>query len=503
MNRTRTLRAVVARLLVTVAGALLLPCVAMARTAAPVAKHSAGVAGPAIHHPHAKHRAAHSVVKAVAKLRPGAKSDVVPDADLAGGGTRRGCAPASASHDELLATLGVYDPMLLQRFRRDAPDALGGGSGCVPYALTVTRSGAVRALGLRLGAHDQVGERLYLFSRAAGDEDVQMRSEEVAATIRNVATVTTTLQEVAMHAAGLQAAVPPEVLHGLTALVPMLHAPTADEAEERYLVRAAYGVGEGVDASRLLSVEILERDSGDVVREALWVERVGLPGGYFSPDGTSFERALWTSPVSFTRISRGIGNFRTTIRRPVMRRSGHKTRIVMARSTRRGTHVGVDFAAPVGAPVVSVADGHVVDMGMRGGYGNLIVIEHGGGYTTRYAHLSAFAPDLEVGAEVRRGSEIGFVGSTGFSTGPHLHFEIRRDGTYLDPLDERLAFGLWSMRPVDYLQMLRQTLLTGASDSLAEAGGGMLLLDQVISDVQLRPAADAVPLADHAFAGSR
>ena len=77
MNRTRTLRAVVARLLVTVAGALLLPCVAMARTAAPVAKHSAGVAGPAIHHPHAKHRAAHSVVKAVAKLRPGAKEHVM------------------------------------------------------------------------------------------------------------------------------------------------------------------------------------------------------------------------------------------------------------------------------------------------------------------------------------------------------------------------------------------------------------------------------------------
>ncbi|MEI8257262.1 MAG: M23 family metallopeptidase, partial [Deltaproteobacteria bacterium] len=147
------------------------------------------------------------------------------------------------------------------------------------------------------------------------------------------------------------------------------------------------------------------------------------------------------------------------------------------------THVGVDFAAPTGAPVISVADGHVVDVGMRGGYGNLIVIEHAGGYTTRYAHLSGFAPDIEIGSEVRRGSEIGYVGTTGFSTGPHLHFEIRRDGVYFDPLDERLAFGLWSMRPADYVPMMRQTLIAEATDRLSAAGLGTVLQGPVAAPV--------------------
>jgi len=487
-----------ARVVVAVAGALL-PCWAAAAAPAPRSQHAARAAAPAVRHSHGKGR--HHAAHAAAKIRPGAKPDVAPDAELAAGGTRRGCAPASTHPGELLAALGVDDPLLLQTFQSEAPDALGAPAGCIPYALTVTRSGTVRALGLRLAAHDDGGERLYLFSRAPGEAAVQLRSEDVATTIRDVATVTTTVQEVATHAPGLQAAVPPDVLHGLASLVPLLHPAGTDDTDEHYLVRASYGVGGDVEAGRLLSVEILERDSGDVVREALWVERDGLPGGYFAPDGTSFEHALWTSPVSFTRISRGIGNFRTTVRHPVTRRSGHKTRVVMARSTRRGTHVGVDFAAPLGAAVVSVADGRVVDMGMRGGYGNLIVIEHGGGYTTRYAHLSAFAPDLEIGGAVRRGTEIGFVGSTGFSTGPHLHFEIRRDGTYLDPLDERLAFGLWSMRPVDYLPMLRRTLLTGAADGRAGAGGGPLLLEQVISALPGTVPADLAPLPGHSLAG--
>lgn len=487
------------RWLAVVVGALILPSAAAATSPRHHGRHHAKAATPAATHPHGRHRDRH----APARLRPGAKPDVLPDLDLAGGGTRHGCAAPSARHDELLAGIGVHDPLLLQSLDAAAPEALAAPGDCVPYALTVTGSGAVRAFGLRLAAHDEAGERLYLFSRAAAGAELQARSEDVASRLSDVATVTTTLQEVATGAAGLQAAVPPEVLHGLTALVPLLHAAAADDDPLRYLVRASYGVGEGIDADRLLSVEILERDTGDVVREALWVARDGLPGGYFAPDGTSFEHALWTSPVSFTRISRGIGNFRTTIRRPVTRRSGHKTRIVMARSTRRGTHVGIDFAAPIGAPVVSVADGRVVDLGLRGGYGNLIVVEHGGGYTTRYAHLSGFAPDLEIGSEVRRGSEIGFVGSTGFSTGPHLHFEIRRDGIYLDPLDERLAFGLWSMRPVDYLPMLRQTLLTDATDRVAAAAGGTLLLDQVISALRRPAPAELSPLPDHSLAGNR
>ena len=451
-----------------------------------------------------KHASRHGAHAAAARLRPSAKPDVIVDEDLVGGTIRRGCAPSSARHEELLEAIGIDDPQLLQTFLRDAPEALGTPGGCIPFAVTSTRSGRVKALGLHVGAHEGLGERLYLFSRPEHDESVLMQTEDLAATIHDVSTITTTLPEVVAHAPALEAALPPEVLFGVSSLVPVLHASTTEGGDEGYLVRVTYTPGAGTEWARLRSVEIIERSTGRVANEALWVERDGMPGGFFGPDGSSYEHALWTTPVSFTRISRGIGNFRTTIRHRVARHTGRKTKMVMARSTRRGTHVGVDFAAPLGTPVVSVADGRVVDFGMRGGYGNLIVIEHAGGYTTRYAHLSAFAPDLEIGAEIRRGTEIGYVGSTGFSTGNHLHFEIRRDGTYLDPLDDRLSYGLWSMRSNDYLPMLRQSLITEATDRAAEADGGATQLDLVISGLRRSSPGDPVSAAatERATAGN-
>jgi murein DD-endopeptidase MepM/ murein hydrolase activator NlpD len=465
--------------------------------------HADGTAPHRAAHGHRAHAKGGAGKRRVSHVRPGAAPDVKPDADLVGGSIRRGCASATHDPDELLASIGVYDAEVAASFRREAPEALASVTECVPFALTMTRSGSVRALGLHLPAAGAGGdERLLLMSRETPSSAVEIAGEDLTRTLHEVATVTLPLQEVASRAPELQEALPAEALYSLTALVPLLHSTSGDEREDRFLVRAAYGTGSGPEAGRLISVEVLDRTTADIVREALWIERDGLPGGYFAPDGTSYEHALWTSPVTFTRISRGIGNFRTTVRRPVTKRSGHRVRVVMARSTRRGTHVGVDFAAPVGQPVISVADGRVVDVGMRGGYGNLIVIEHAGGYTTRYAHLSAFAPEIEVGSEIRRGSEIGYVGSTGFSTGPHLHFEIRRDGVYIDPLDERLAFGLWSMRPADYLPMMRQTLIADASDRLSLAGRGTVPVAPA-AGLTAPVAVATQPLADHALGGNR
>lgn len=97
----------------------------------------------------------------------------------------------------------------------------------------------------------------------------------------------------------------------------------------------------------------------------------------------------------------------------------------------RGNHTGLDLAAPTGTPVVAAAAGTVVRAGDAGGYGQLIVLRHADGSETRYAHLSAIG--VEVGAQVARGQPIGAVGSTGRSTGPHLHFELRRNGQAVDP----------------------------------------------------------------------
>ena len=103
---------------------------------------------------------------------------------------------------------------------------------------------------------------------------------------------------------------------------------------EGLVVRAAYDDGDTESSGRIQSVEILRESTGEVLRQALWVERDGLPGGYFAPDGTSYEHSLWTAPVTFTRISRGIGNFKTTARKPVVKRNAKGSKVVMVRTTK-------------------------------------------------------------------------------------------------------------------------------------------------------------------------
>ncbi len=102
----------------------------------------------------------------------------------------------------------------------------------------------------------------------------------------------------------------------------------------------------------------------------------------------------------------------------------------------RRMHTGIDWAAPPGTPVIAAAAGRIVEIGSRGEYGNAILIDHGGGWYTLYSQLQRFA-EIRVGDCVAAGAEIAYVGSTGLSAGPHLHFEVRRNGTPLDPLTFR------------------------------------------------------------------
>lgn len=104
-------------------------------------------------------------------------------------------------------------------------------------------------------------------------------------------------------------------------------------------------------------------------------------------------------------------------------------------------HEGVDFGAPIGTPVYSAGDGVITRAGIAGGYGNVVDIDHGGGWSTRYGHLSRFAAGLSVGDRVRQGQTIAFSGNTGRSTGPHLHFEIRKNGTPLNPMSAQVPSG--------------------------------------------------------------
>ena len=139
--------------------------------------------------------------------------------------------------------------------------------------------------------------------------------------------------------------------------------------------------------------------------------------GYFDDAGRSLKRDFLRSPVKFSRIS---SRFSYRRLHPVL--------------GKRRPHLGVDYAAPTGTPVVAAGNGRVRFRGRKGGYGNLIQIRHGNGFTTSYAHLSRFARGLRRGSKVSQGQVIGYVGSTGLSTGPHLDYRVRRDGAFVNPL---------------------------------------------------------------------
>lgn len=185
--------------------------------------------------------------------------------------------------------------------------------------------------------------------------------------------------------------------------------------EERYLN------GEYVMPGKVLAGQYVNEGAK---HELYYFEETKENIGYFDEDGNSAQKMFLKAPVEFRYISSGY----TTGNRVVMEIGLH------------GPHRAIDYAAAVGTPIRSVGDGKIVSAGWsRVGYGNLVSIRHNGTYSTNYAHLSKFA--VKSGQTVKQGEVIGYVGSTGYSTGPHLHYEMVKNGTKIDPQKEVLPPG--------------------------------------------------------------
>jgi murein DD-endopeptidase MepM/ murein hydrolase activator NlpD len=144
---------------------------------------------------------------------------------------------------------------------------------------------------------------------------------------------------------------------------------------------------------------------------------------FFHADGVSVRRMLLKTPVDGARVSSGFG---------------WRTHPILGFSR---LHRGIDFAAPTGTPIMAAGDGVIDYIGWKGGYGNFIRLRHSPRYATAYAHLSRFHAQVKSGTRVRQGQIIGYVGSTGFSTGPHLHYEIHVNGAPVNPNDAKLPIG--------------------------------------------------------------
>ncbi len=172
--------------------------------------------------------------------------------------------------------------------------------------------------------------------------------------------------------------------------------------------------GEAAGAGRIVAAEFDNR--GKTHRAFLFRDADGSEN-YYTADGSAMRRAFLRSPMEFSRVTSGFSNARF---HPILQ-------------TWRA-HRGVDYAAPTGTPVRATGNGKVVFAGRQGGYGNVVILEHQGVYSTVYAHLSRIGGGVRSGARVTQGEVIGYVGQTGWATGPHLHYEFRVAGVQRDPL---------------------------------------------------------------------
>ena len=174
-----------------------------------------------------------------------------------------------------------------------------------------------------------------------------------------------------------------------------------------------YRDGEKVRTGNILAAEFVNR--GDRFRALRYAKADGR-SDYYSPDGRSMRKAFLRTPTDFTRVS---SEFNPNRVHPIY-------------GTTR-PHQGTDYAAPPGTPIKAAGDGKITHRGSKGGYGKTVVLSHGTRYTTLYAHMRSYAKGQRTGDRVKQGEIIGYVGSTGASTGPHLHYEFRVDGVHRNP----------------------------------------------------------------------
>jgi murein DD-endopeptidase MepM/ murein hydrolase activator NlpD len=200
--------------------------------------------------------------------------------------------------------------------------------------------------------------------------------------------------------------------------------------------------GERIGNGNILAAEFVNQ--GRTYQAIRYTDAEGRTD-YYTPDGHSLRKAFLKTPVEFSRIS---SHFNLKRKHPVLNRIR--------------AHKGVDYAAPTGTPIKVTGDGRVTFRGVKGGYGNVVIVQHGSEYSTLYAHLSRFAKDVNTGTRVRQGQTIGYLGMTGLATGPHLHYEFLVNGVHRNPLTVKFPDAL----PID--KRFRQDFAQHAETLMAQ-----------------------------------
>ncbi len=333
--------------------------------------------------------------------------------------------------------------LLWMRYTHNAGDPKDAGSAQKARSLVVERQGGV------LVARDET---------VANERRVELRTGEIRSSLF-----------AATDAAGLPDSVGTQIAEIFSGDIDFYRDLRRGD-RFRVVFESYYQGGEFVRAGRILAVEFV---NGGKSHSAMWYggpssaegSESAAGGHYYGFDGHSLRRAFLRTPLEFTRISSGFGGRM----HPIM-------------NTWR-QHTGVDYAAPSGTPVRSTGDGVIDFVGGKSGYGNVVVVRHQGVYSTLYGHLSQFASGLKRGQRIEQGQMIGYVGMTGWATGPHLHYEFRIADQATNPLTAALpeappisrqeiaSFRGFANRYVNQIELLRaaEGLDAGAARSVPRA----------------------------------
>jgi murein DD-endopeptidase MepM/ murein hydrolase activator NlpD len=374
----------------------------------------------------------------------------------------QGCLRRNFNEDNLPASIGIENRQFSEFFKSQTKTFFDRMRGeCIPYAAAFTTRNRFDSLSIMNGPIQDSKTEVWTFTPSTfGGFLVQqdfLKNES-----KNLSEIQVPLREVLYDQRKLGDKLPVELVWELNSIIKQIYPEENNFLENtNSVVRLIVDYGDRERWAQIWAVEIVDPSNKEIFSSAFWVERNDIPGAFFTGSGEALERSFWTNPLSYRRISRGVGMVRAgSVKRP--KTNTAVTKPAAPPKQRYRAHMGIDYAAPIGTPVFSVANGKIVHLGFSGAFGNLIVLEHPGGYHTYYAHLSNYNNELELGNEVRRGFEIGYVGSTGRSTGPHLHFELRKDGIYVDPYGSKTQLDLWSMRDNESGQLTREILLLGS-----------------------------------------
>ncbi len=314
------------------------------------------------------------------------------------------------TEESLLRRLGVVDPQAAQFMRQ---------SRMVRDALS--RPG--RAVMAETSDNQQLNEFSVRWLNAESDRQftrlvIERQANVLVARIENVPTQTSIRMaggtvNGSLYAASDEARLPDTVVSQLADIFSSqidFHKTLRKGARFAVVYEVLEADGEPLRAGKVISAEFI---NGQRKYEAVWFQEPSQKGNYFGFDGKSLQRAYLASPVPFSRKT-----------------SGFSVRLHPIFQTTQA-HRGIDYAAPTGTPALSVGDGLVDFAGTQSGYGNVVIVRHANNHSTLYAHLSQI--QVQKGQKITQGQTIGAVGSTGWSTGSHLHFEFRVNGVHVDP----------------------------------------------------------------------